>query len=175
MGTLEDMERRSFIQSFVWAAGGALVMILFLLLYGAFAHRFVEQAPLFSHSTLTIQRARGPKLSLDVEIAFTPQQKSYGLMFRRSLPEHAGMLFIWNTDQPLSFWMKNTILPLDMLFVRHDGVIVKIASHTEPFSLKPISSEEPVRGVIEINGGAAARLGIETGDKVLFPGFFMVP
>lgn len=150
-------------------------MILFLFLYGIVGRYLAGAAPVFPHSTLAIHRAHGSPISLDIEIASTPEQKSYGLMFRHSLPERAGMLFIWDADQPVSFWMKNTFIPLDMLFVRYDGVIVKIATHTEPYSLKSIPSEGPVRGVIEINGGAASQLGIETGDKVIFPSFSQVP
>jgi len=149
-------------------------MILFLLLYGTFGH-LLAHTPAFPHSTLKIRHAGGPPISLDIDIASTAEQKSHGLMFRRSLPENAGMLFVWNTDQPVSFWMKNTYIPLDMLFVRYDGTIVKITTHTEPFNLKPIPSDEPVRGVIEINAGAAERLGIHTGDKVLFPAFSTTP
>jgi hypothetical protein len=130
----------------------------------------VAETPVFPHATLAIRRADGTQVSLDIEIAVTRAQAEYGLMFRRFLPENAGMLFLWDKDQAISMWMKNTIIPLDMLFVAGNGTIVKIA-HAIPFDLTPISSGQWVRGVIEINGGAAARQGIEVGDKVLYPAF----
>lgn len=130
-----------------------------------------ENAPVFPRSSLTFVRADGHSFPLAIEIATTPEQQHYGLMFRRSLPRDSGMLFTQESDRPISMWMKNTYIPLDMLFVRHDGTIAKIVTHAEPFNLTPISSDVPVSGVIEINAGEADRLGLKTGDKVLFPGF----
>jgi len=128
-------------------------------------------APSFGHASLVILQADGKKLSFDVEVATTPAQHAYGLMFRHSLPPDAGMLFLFVPDQRTAFWMKNTYIPLDMLFVRGDGTIARIAVKAEPLNLALIDSGEPVRGVIEINGGAAETLGIKPGDKVLYPAF----
>lgn len=101
-----------------------------------------------------------------VEVAETPQQQATGLMHRQSLGADRGMLFPYATPQPASFWMKNTLIPLDIIFIRPDGTIARIAANTVPMSLEPIPSLEPVSAVLEIRGGRAAELGIEPGDKV---------
>ncbi len=103
---------------------------------------------------------------LEVEVARTPETRSSGLMFRTSLPDRQGMLFDFEEDQPVFMWMKNTYIPLDMLFIRSDGTIARIAEMTTPLSTQTISSGEPVRAVLEIAGGAAAQLGIAPGDHV---------
>ncbi len=130
-----------------------------------------SSGPVFPHDTMIIQRADGKQLPFNIEIASTPAQTQYGLMFRRSMPEDAGMLFLFAPEQAVSFWMKNTYIPLDMLFVHGDGTIGKIVTHAQPFDLATINSDEPIRGVVEINGGMADRLGLKSGDKVLFKGF----
>jgi len=101
-----------------------------------------------------------------VEVASDPASQQRGLMFRRKLAPDAGMLFDFHKATSLSFWMKNTILPLDMIFIRSDGTISSIASNTVPFSTAPIPSSEPVRAVLEINAGRAHELGIHAGDRV---------
>ena len=103
---------------------------------------------------------------LEVEMARTEQQRTTGLMYRKELPERQGMLFDFGADQMVYMWMKNTYIPLDMLFIRADGAIARIAAMTTPMSEATISSGEPVRAVLEIPGGAAKRLGIAVGDKV---------
>ncbi len=90
-------------------------------------------------------------------------------MFRRSMPSDAGMLFIWPADQIVMMWMKNTYVALDMLYVRHDGTIAKIITNAVPLDLTPLSSDEPVRAVIELNAGEATRRGLKPGDKVTSP------
>ncbi len=92
-------------------------------------------------------------------------------MFRRVLAADAGMLFPYKRDQVMGFWMKNTLIPLDMLFVSADGVIRTIAQRTVPRSLMAVSSRVAVRAVLELNGGTTARLGIKPGDRVLHPAF----
>ena len=87
-------------------------------------------------------------------------------MFRRYLPVDRGMLFDFKETQPVMMWMKDTFIPLDMVFIRKDGVIARIAADTEPHSTRTISSGEPVFGVLEINAGVAAKLGLQPGDKV---------
>lgn len=103
---------------------------------------------------------------LEVEVARTEKQRETGLMYRKELPERQGMLFDFRVDQPVYMWMKNTYIPLDMLFIRSDGSIARIEAMTTPFSERTISSGEPVRAVLEIGGGAAKRLGIAPGDKM---------
>ena len=101
-----------------------------------------------------------------VEIAADQASEERGLMYRKQMAPNAGMLFDFHTPQWETFWMKNTILPLDMLFIRQDGTISSIAANTIPFSTTPVPSAEPVRAVLEINGGRAAALGIQPGQKV---------
>jgi len=108
---------------------------------------------------------------LEVEVAQTDAERTQGLMFRKSLPEQHGMLFDFKVDQPVYMWMKNTYIPLDMLFIRSDGTIARIAANTTPLSTATIASGEPVRAVIEIAGGAAKKLGIAPGDHVAHPIF----
>jgi uncharacterized membrane protein (UPF0127 family) len=90
-------------------------------------------------------------------------------MHRQSLAPNAGMIFPYAAPQPVAFWMKNTVIPLDMIFIREDGTIARIAANTTPYSLDPVSSVEPVVAVLEIAGGRAAELGIAVGDRVSWP------
>jgi hypothetical protein len=105
-----------------------------------------------------------------VEVARTPEQQAQGLMHRQSLAPDRGMLFPYDPPQPASFWMKNTLIPLDMIFVRADGLIARIAARTVPHSLESVGVGEPVVAVLEIAGGRAAELGIREGDRVAWPG-----
>lgn len=106
-----------------------------------------------------------------VEIADTDATREKGLMFRKSLPEGQGMLFDFHEEQPVGFWMQNTYIPLDMIFIRGDGSILRIAENTEPLSTRIIPSGGPVRAVLELIGGSARKFGIAPGDKVAFPIF----
>ena len=105
-----------------------------------------------------------------VEIARTAQEQATGLMNRASLAPDRGMVFPFEPPRDASFWMKNTLIPLDMIFVRADGSIANIEANTVPLSLDPMSSAGPVRAVLEIAGGRAAELGIKAGDTVDWPG-----
>lgn len=102
-------------------------------------------------------------------MARTPEEQSRGLMFRKSLGNDQGMLFPYEPPQQASFWMKNTLIPLDMVFIRADGTIGRIAENTVPMSLDPVPSIDPVSAVLEIRGGRAAELGLREGDKVSWP------
>ena len=115
--------------------------------------------------TLTIETHRGSRAFI-VEMASDPLSQKQGLMYRRQLAPDAGMLFDFQETVMLSFWMKNTILPLDILFIRPDGTISSIAPDTVPLSTAPVTSVEPVRAVLEIHGGRARELGIRAGDRV---------
>ncbi len=101
-----------------------------------------------------------------VEVARTQEEQATGLMHRQSLAPDRGMIFLYEPPQMTSFWMKNTLIPLDMIFVRPDGTIARIAENTVPLSLEPVPSLEPVRAVLEIAGGRSAELGIKPGDRV---------
>jgi uncharacterized membrane protein (UPF0127 family) len=104
-----------------------------------------------------------------VEVARTIEEQSQGLMNRSSLAPDRGMIFLYDPPQPASFWMKNTLIPLDMIFIRQDGRIARIAANTVPFSLDHVSAGEPVAAVLEIAGGRSAELGIKAGDHVEWP------
>lgn len=101
-----------------------------------------------------------------VEVMRTAEEKARGLMFRQFLPEDRGMLFDFGSEQPVSMWMRNTYIPLDMLFIRSDGAVHHIHERAQPLDETPISSRGDVRFVLEINGGAAAKLGLKAGDRV---------
>lgn len=105
-----------------------------------------------------------------VEVAATPQQQEAGLMFRKSLADNGGMLFPMDPPRTASFWMKNTLIPLDMLFIRTDGTIAFIGANTVPYSREPVSAGVPVAAVLELRGGRAAELGIREGDLVQWGG-----
>jgi uncharacterized membrane protein (UPF0127 family) len=125
----------------------------------------------FETDRLVIETAEGTRHDIRIELATTPHQQQQGLMFRRDMAADAGMLFVYSSVGMLSMWMKNTVIPLDMLFIADGGRIVKIVERTIPLSLKTISSDRPVRGVLEVNGGTVARLGIRRGDRVLYGAF----
>jgi hypothetical protein len=140
---------------------GRALAVLAVMLTAATAN-FAQAAEL---QTLEIASKSGVH-AFQVEMAITPEEKERGLMFRRELPEGQGMLFDFQFDQPVAFWMKNTYIPLDMLFIRADGRIARIAENTEPLSERNIPSGAPVRAVLEVIGGTAKKLGIAPGDRV---------
>ena len=113
--------------------------------------------------------SRGKRHDFIAEVARTIEEQSQGLMHRQSLAPDRAMIFPYDPPQPASFWMKNTLIPLDIIFVRSDGTIESIAANTVPLSLEPVQSEEPVAAVLEIAGGRSAELGIGPGDKVDWP------
>jgi uncharacterized membrane protein (UPF0127 family) len=104
-----------------------------------------------------------------VEVAATPEEQEAGLMYRRSLGPDRGMIFPYDPPQDVAFWMKNTLIPLDMIFIRRDGTIARIAPNTVPMSLDTVPAGEPVAAVLEIAGGRAAELGIREGDEASWP------
>jgi uncharacterized membrane protein (UPF0127 family) len=131
-------------------------------------------APAFAAPTagatvnLTVDTASGPHV-FHVEIAADEPTRTRGLMYRRSLAPGAGMLFIFDRTEPVTFWMKNTYVPLDMVFIRQDGVVHRVEAMAEPLSEHTIESGAPVRYVLEILGGTAAKIGLTRGDKVHLP------
>jgi uncharacterized protein len=106
-----------------------------------------------------------------VELAVSDEQRARGLMFRRELPEGRGMLFKFEPEQVIQMWMHNTYISLDMIFIRSDGRILRIAENTKPESDNIISSGGPARGVLEVTAGTARKLGIAPGDRVAHPWF----
>ena len=101
-----------------------------------------------------------------VEVATTEEEKQTGLMYRKELADGKGMLFDFNPEQEVSMWMKNTYVSLDMIFIRADGRVLRIAENTEPMSTKIISSRGPARAVLEVVAGTAQKYGIRPGDRV---------
>jgi uncharacterized protein len=124
---------------------------------------------------VVIHPQKGEVIRVSVEVADTAQKRSFGLMYRRDLPELHGMLFLFPDEEPVSFWMKNTPLPLDIIFINAGRAIVGIAQNTTPFSEKPLPSGSPAQFVLEVNGGFCQRHGVAVGDRVEFAGISSSP
>ncbi|MEZ5872673.1 MAG: DUF192 domain-containing protein [Nitratireductor sp.] len=121
---------------------------------------------------LVIVTSQG-RFTFDAEIADQPEEHSKGLMFRKSMPTRQGMLFVFGETRQITMWMKNTVLPLDMVFIRKDGTVAGVRERTVPFSENIIVSPEPVSHVLELNAGVARLIGLKPGDRVehsSFPG-----
>ena len=108
----------------------------------------------------------------EVEVADDSSERSEGLMYRTDLADNAGMLFMYQETRPVDFWMKNTLLSLDSVFVREDGTIARIAENTAPMSEDLIPSGEPVRAVLEVKAGTMRQLGVTVGDRLRNPTYF---
>ena len=127
----------------------------------------LERSPAgLEQRSLTVEQANKKVRTFMVEVARTPEEQARGLMFRQSLAPDRGMVFPSSPPQPVGFWMKNTLIPLDIIFIREDGTIANIAANTVPMSLDLVPSDGPVSTVLEIAGGRAAELGIQPGDRV---------
>lgn len=124
----------------------------------------------FGFSALDIVNDNGETLTFDVYLATTPEQQRRGLMYIRELPAKTGMLFVYRDDGYHSMWMKNTYVPLDMIFARSDGTVSSIIADTVPLTLKSQASIEPVRYVLELNAGTARRLAIGSASRLLWDG-----
>ena len=145
-----------------WGLSVLSVKVVFIAVVFA---PLAQTSTAFERSTLTIQTERGSH-KFDVELATTPDQLSFGLMYRRSLAVDAGMLFDYSRPQIVAMWMKNTLIPLDMVFIDAVGKVAHISERTVPQSLRTISSRVPVRAVLELNGGTVTRLKIKKGDRI---------
>ena len=135
------------------------ILVAFLaLLWGASLHaQTVEPLTIVSGSA---------RHAFQVEVARNDADRAQGLMYRRNLAPDRGMLFDFGRVQPISMWMQNTYIPLDMLFIRPDGTIARVAENAEPLSTRTIPSGEPVLAVLEVPGGTAARLKLKPGDRI---------
>jgi uncharacterized membrane protein (UPF0127 family) len=152
-----------------WALGAWLgLLLLWLLPAGPLGAQVA-----FETAPLAIESASGTH-EFEVELAVTPEQRRHGLMFREHLDSDQGMLFDFGSTGPVTMWMRNTFIPLDMLFIAADGRIAHIAADTEPLSDTVIRSGGPVRAVLELPAGTSADLGIAVGDRVVHP-MFTVP
>jgi uncharacterized membrane protein (UPF0127 family) len=125
-----------------------------------------DLADVFPQNVLIIEATEHACYRFDIYMAMTRDQQRRGLMFVRELPEFSGMLFVYRNADILSMWMKNTYISLDMLFVREDGSVSSVATHTEPLSLKSVSAIEPVNFVLELNAGVTEKLSIDSGSRL---------
>lgn len=141
------------------------LVLLFAVVFAPLALAQTGPQPILPQSELVIEAASG-RHRFTVELANTPETMSRGLMFRTQMAPDAGMLFDFRRDDTVAFWMRNTILPLDMLFIDRTGRIANIAERTVPFSEATVPSQVPVRAVLEVNAGTVQRLGIRVGDRV---------
>jgi uncharacterized membrane protein (UPF0127 family) len=131
--------------------------------------------PKLPQERMVIATRDGRRLDFRVEMALSPDQQMVGLMFRTEVPPDEGMIFDWGTPRESSMWMRNTLVPLDMLFIAADGRIHRIAERTVPLSLATIDSRGPVRATLELRGGITAERDIRVGDRVLHRMFGTTP
>lgn len=128
-------------------------------------------AQVVRQNALTIETKNNGPIVFNVEIAATDSERNKGLMNRPSLAEDSGMLFVWDDVEQRHFWMKNTLIPLDMIFITEDGTIHHIHHMAKPLDQSRITSTRASKAVLEINGGLTDILGITEGDKVIHPAF----
>ena len=141
-----------------------LLPALWFLVFAALPLR-AEDAPLMKIEPVTLAAGQGATM-FTVEIADTEAEHERGLMFRQRLPEGHGMLFDFHEPRQVAMWMKNTLIPLDMIFIRVDGSIAGIARNTKPESTDVLGVGEPILAVLEVPGGTADRIGLKSGDMV---------
>jgi uncharacterized membrane protein (UPF0127 family) len=139
-----------------------LALFAFLAFAVPTAAQEMEEAP------LTIETDEG-RFEYSVELALTGEERATGLMNREEMAEDHGMLFRFESPRPVTMWMKNTLIPLDMIFIRRDGTVAGFHENAEPLSLETIAAPEPVLYVLELNGGKADEMGLEEGDVVSHP------
>ena len=132
-----------------------------------------RKAQRLNKEDISILSANGVMHKFTVELAISPLEQRIGMMYREYITENTGMLFLFDKDSMRKFWMKNTLIPLDIIFIRSDGVIHHIHRMAEPNTLKRISSEGEVMAVLEIAGGASELAGINVGDRVLYKVFIV--
>jgi uncharacterized membrane protein (UPF0127 family) len=142
---------------------GALALSAFLAPASGFAQG--TPAPAGALETLTLVTNTGEHV-FKVEVMRTDEQRARGLMFRRHMPADRGMLFDFKTEQRVMMWMRNTYIPLDMVFITKTGIVINVAEDTEPLSERTISSAAPAFSVLEVNAGVARRIGLKAGDQV---------
>lgn len=148
----------AFALSFAFAAGGA-----------AFAQPAQNLQPDAVEPLIIV--TSGGEHRFQIEVAKTDEQRARGLMFRKFMPPDRGMLFDFKTEQPVMMWMRNTYIPLDMIFIARDGRVINVAENTEPLSERTIASAAPAFAVLELNGGVARKIGLKSGDRIVHPLF----
>ena len=143
-----------------------LLSVLVLLLLPVLA--WAQAQPTLPQSPLSIITADGKTHKFKVELAVTGDQMARGMMFRRTMAADAGMLFDYGRNTPgVAFWMKNTLIPLDMIFITAEGRILNVHERAIPHDESSVPAAGPVRAVLEVNGGTSARLGLKPGDRVV--------
>ena len=147
------------------AYGRAASKAAWLFVVLALTASLVHPAHAMQRETLKILTTQGTRV-IDVEIADTPEEKAQGLMFRTHLDDKNGMLFFYQRAQEITMWMRNTYIPLDMVFIRADGVVHRIEPYTVPLSEDIVASRGNVAACLELAGGAAERLGLKPGDRI---------
>ena len=147
----------------------ALRWLALLLITSCAVHAEEDLADRFGRDTLIVVSSAQTCYFFDIYLALDYEQQRRGLMFVREMPERTGMLFVYERSDYRSMWMKNTFIPLDIVFARSDGTIANIAKDTEPQSLKSIRSVEPVRFVLELNAGITDKLGIDENSRLIWP------
>lgn len=170
---MRQVAGQSELNTFCKLRNGQFIGLAWLVLLAAlFPQICLAQSgpqPVDFHAEPLLIATSAGEVSFQIEVAKTPAQQATGLMFRKSMAENSGMLFDFDRTRMVSMWMRNTYLPLDMLFILSDGTIATIAENTEPLSDSIVSSIVPVRYVFEINAFMADELGIAVGDKVQHP------
>ena len=144
------------------------LVLLCIAVLGASAHANPELDERFRRDVLIVEASRWACHRFDIYLAITNAERSRGLMFVRELPATSGMLFVYPGDHVVSMWMKNTLIPLDMVFARPDGTVSSVIANTEPQSLRSLASIEPVAFVLELNAGTAARLAIDENSRIFW-------
>jgi uncharacterized membrane protein (UPF0127 family) len=143
-------------------------LIVVLMMVGTTA---TAEPVTFPRSGLELVAEDGRRHAFAIELAVTPDQLAQGLMFRRDLPAGTGMLFDFGAPRQVSMWMKNTLIPLDMLFADRAGRVIYVEQFAVPGSLEPRGPSQPVLGVLELPAGTARRLGLKPGDRLVHPMF----
>lgn len=159
----QTSSKRAAYPAALFVVLGAVMASIFWMTPGALARGKTEH--------LDIEKATGGTVAFAVEVARSEEEKATGLMFRTKLGDGEGMLFPYGRAMEITMWMRNTYIPLDMVFIKSDGTIHRIAVRTEPLSEDVIASQGQVSAVLEIAGGMAERHGIKPGDKVRHPIF----
>ncbi|MDJ0613963.1 MAG: DUF192 domain-containing protein [Rhizobiaceae bacterium] len=147
----------TLISSFVWHSGTSLA-------------QQQAQEILLPREELVVETNAG-KFTFSVEIADEDIERSTGLMFRTEMAPNHGMLFDFGKSEPIAMWMQNTVLSLDMIFIQADGIVLRVARNTTPFSRDIITSGGPVSHVLEVNAGIANQIGLKAGDRIIHPDF----
>lgn len=160
-----EMATFSVARQLGWPRLGALFSLLLMA-----ACLFPGNAEAMRREDMKLHTSKGIKV-ISVEITETQEEKMKGLMFRPSLPDNQGMIFAYDPPREITMWMRNTYIPLDMVFIRSDGIVHRIEAWTRPLSEEIIASRGDVAACLELAGGAAERIGLKPGDRVEHPMF----